>query len=69
MNSSLDEDKPVLAQFCKNFLPILFSLYTSSPEEEEEGKRLYLLDCIKAYISITGVWMYLGTFFFFFFFL
>ncbi len=53
-----DDDKIVLASFSKNFLPILFNLYTTPPTEEEckerADKQSLLLDCIKAYIFITG---------------
>lgn len=42
----------VLARFSKNYLPILFNLYTGS-SEVEEGDRLPLLQCVQAYITIT----------------
>lgn len=52
----IDEEKATLACFSKNFLPILFNLYATPPKgvEAGEGKAL-LLDCAKAYVSITGV--------------
>lgn len=42
----------MVARFSKNYLPILFNLYTSE-EEEEEGVRQTLLQCVEAYVSIT----------------
>ena len=59
--ATVDEDQTTLARFSKNFLPILFSLYTTptldeaTPTSKEEAeKNSYLMDCIKAYLSITG---------------
>lgn len=46
------EDRAVLARFSKNYLPILFNLYTSS-SEAGEGERQPLLQCVQAYITIT----------------
>ena len=46
------QDRAVLARYSKNYLPILFNLYTSS-SEAEEGERLPLLQCVQAYITIT----------------
>ena len=44
----------MVARFSKNYLPILFNLYTSEEEEEEEeGVRQAVLQCVEAYISIT----------------
>ena len=50
-----EEEKAVVARFSKNYLPILFNLYTSEEEEEEEeeGVRQTLLQCVEAYVSIT----------------
>lgn len=42
----------ILARFSKNYLPILFNLYTDS-SEAEEGERLPLLQCVQTYITIT----------------
>ena len=46
------EDRAVLARYSKNYLPILFNLYTSS-SEAEEGERLPVLQCVQAYLTIT----------------
>jgi ribosomal RNA-processing protein 12 len=43
------EDRAVLARFAKNYLPILFNLYTGG----SEGERLTVLQCVRAYITIT----------------
>lgn len=44
-----------LARFAKNYLPILFNLYTMKPYgTHEEGQRLAALDTIKVYMTITN---------------
>jgi len=44
-----------LARFAKNYLPILFNLYTTKPNgTDEEGQRLAALDTIKIYMTITS---------------
>lgn len=48
----LEEERAELARFAKNYLPILFNLYTADPVEGEP-LRAPLLDCIRAYLSIT----------------
>lgn len=59
--ASVEEDQTKLAHFSKNFLPILFSLYATPTSDEaaptakeESEKKSYLMDCINAYLSITG---------------
>lgn len=47
-----DENKALLSRFSKNYLPILFNLYTDS--EGKPDHRAPLMDCIKAYVSISG---------------
>ena len=42
----------MLSRFSKNYLPILFNLYTDP--EGKPGHKSPLMDCIKAYISISG---------------
>ena len=44
------KDRQVLARFSKNYLPILFNLYTASTRESEWAP---LLECVRAYTSIT----------------
>ncbi|XP_036149420.1 RRP12-like protein isoform X2 [Monomorium pharaonis] len=44
-----------LARFAKNYLPILFNLYTTRPSgTDEEGARLAAFDTIKAYMTIVS---------------
>ncbi|XP_046410406.1 RRP12-like protein [Neodiprion fabricii] len=44
-----------LAKFAKNFLPLLFNLYTSKPNgSDEEGQRLAALETIKIYLTISS---------------
>ena len=55
------EDTALVASFAKNYLPILFNLYTSESAEVEDT-RVYLLECIKKYASVSDVPL-LETFF------
>lgn len=44
-----------LARFAKNYLPILFNLYTTRPSgTDEEGVRLAAFDTIKTYMTIAS---------------
>nr|XP_050844800.1 RRP12-like protein [Vespula vulgaris] len=48
------EDISELARFAKNYLPVLFALYTTKPTgTDEEGHRLATFDTIKIYLTIT----------------
>lgn len=48
-------DVAELARFAKNYLPILFNLYTTRPSgTDEEGARLAAFDTIKAYLTIAS---------------
>lgn len=48
------EDLNELSRFDKNYLPILFNLYTTKPlGSDEEGQRLAALDTIKLFLSIA----------------
>jgi hypothetical protein len=49
---SSEESRTVLSRFSKNYLPILFNLYTD-PEGKPDHKSP-LMECIKAYVSISG---------------
>ncbi|XP_012287618.1 RRP12-like protein isoform X2 [Orussus abietinus] len=49
------EDIAELSRFAKNYLPLLFNLYTMKPNgSDEEGQRLAAFDTIKVYLSITN---------------
>uniref|UniRef100_A0A131YQ96 Ribosomal RNA-processing protein 12 n=1 Tax=Rhipicephalus appendiculatus TaxID=34631 RepID=A0A131YQ96_RHIAP len=49
-----DEGVPEMRRYAKNFLPILFNIYTSeSPSQCEEGIRLAAYDTIKAFVQIA----------------
>lgn len=49
-----DEDLKELGRFDKNYLPILFNLYTTKPiGSDEEGQRLACLETIKLYLTIS----------------
>lgn len=49
------EDTEELSRFAKNYLPLLFNLYTTKPNgSDEEGQRLAAFDTIKVYLPITS---------------
>lgn len=49
------DDVAELARFAKNYLPILFNLYTTKPSgTDDEGARLAAFDTIKTYMTITN---------------
>uniref|UniRef100_A0A1A8EZW3 Ribosomal RNA processing 12 homolog n=1 Tax=Nothobranchius korthausae TaxID=1143690 RepID=A0A1A8EZW3_9TELE len=51
---STEEEKAEMGRFSKNFLPILFNVYSQPPAEGESGTyRMAVLDTIKVYLSIT----------------
>lgn len=48
------EDLQEIIRFDKNYLPILFNVYTTRPiGTDEEGQRLAALDTIKVYLSVA----------------
>ena len=47
------ENRAELAKFGKNFLPILFNLFTTDPEKEQDPARLAVLDTVKVYLQIA----------------
>ncbi|XP_034255302.1 RRP12-like protein [Thrips palmi] len=53
-SSKKEEDLRELGRFAKNYLPILFNLYTTKTNgSEEEGHRLSAFETIKVYLSIA----------------
>ncbi|KMQ96335.1 rrp12-like protein [Lasius niger] len=49
------DDVAELVRFAKNYLPILFNLYTTRPSgTDEEGQRLAAFDTIKTYMTIVN---------------
>lgn len=49
-----DDGKEVLAKFAKNFLPILFNIYSTKPTGTYEGElRTKTMDVIAEYLKIT----------------
>ncbi|XP_033220095.1 RRP12-like protein [Belonocnema kinseyi] len=57
------EDIETLGKFSKNYLPILFNLYSTKPHgSDEEGQRQAAFETIKLYLSITSE-DFLTTFF------
>uniref|UniRef100_A0A3Q2Q955 Ribosomal RNA processing 12 homolog n=1 Tax=Fundulus heteroclitus TaxID=8078 RepID=A0A3Q2Q955_FUNHE len=50
------EERAELGRFSKNFLPILFNVYSQQPAEGESGTyRMAVLDTIKVYLTVTDV--------------
>lgn len=53
-DSKKEEDLKEIARFAKNYLPILFNLYTTKANgAEEEGHRLAAYETIKVYLSVA----------------
>ncbi|XP_061545527.1 LOW QUALITY PROTEIN: RRP12-like protein [Phycodurus eques] len=51
---TIEEEKDEMGRFSKNFLPILFNVYSQQPAEGESGAyRMAVLDTIKVYLTIT----------------
>lgn len=51
-NSDNDEGKAELSQYAKNYIPILFNLYTAE-EKEGDPDKLPLLETIRMYLSLA----------------
>jgi len=48
------EEKTEMGRFSKNFLPILFNVFSQQPAAGEPGTyRMAVLDTIKVYLSVT----------------
>ena len=53
-NLEHEENRRVLANFAKNYLPILYNLYTTKPVgSDEKGQRLAVLETTKMYLTIA----------------
>ncbi|KAG7511906.1 RRP12 [Solea senegalensis] len=51
---STEEEKVEVGRFSKNFLPILFNVYSQPPAAGESGTyRMAVLDTIKVYLAVT----------------
>lgn len=51
-----EEEKAELGRFSKNFLPILFNVYSQQPAARESGSyRMAILDTIKVYLTVTDM--------------
>lgn len=51
---SPEEEKAEVGRFSKNFLPILFNVYSQQPAAGDSGTyRMAVLDTIKVYLSVT----------------
>uniref|UniRef100_A0A3B5LVL1 Ribosomal RNA processing 12 homolog n=1 Tax=Xiphophorus couchianus TaxID=32473 RepID=A0A3B5LVL1_9TELE len=54
INKSCSTEKAELGRFSKNFLPILFNLYSQQPADGDSGTyRMAVLDTIKVYLTVT----------------
>lgn len=55
---STEEEKAEVGRFAKNFLPILFNVYSQQPAAGESGTyRMAVLDTIKVYLTVTEMQM------------
>uniref|UniRef100_A0A3Q3K3T3 Uncharacterized protein n=1 Tax=Monopterus albus TaxID=43700 RepID=A0A3Q3K3T3_MONAL len=55
---STEEEKAEVGRFSKNFLPILFNIYSQQPAAGDSGTyRMAVLDTIKVYLTITETQM------------
>ncbi|GLD66504.1 RRP12-like protein, partial [Lates japonicus] len=55
---STEEEKAEVGHFSKNFLPILFNVYSQQPAAGESGTyRMAVLDTIKVYLTVTETQM------------
>ena len=53
-NLEHEKNRRVLANFAKNYLPILYNLYTTKPVgSDEKGQRLAVLETMKMYLKIA----------------
>ena len=50
--STLAENSKELSSYAKNYLPILFNLYTAE-EKEGDPDKLPILETVRVYLSIT----------------
>ena len=48
-----DASKAEMSRFGKNYMPILFNLYTTQTEVERDPKRMAVLETAKVYLQIT----------------
>ncbi|XP_026212091.1 RRP12-like protein [Anabas testudineus] len=56
--SSTEEEKAEVGRFSKNFLPILFNVYSQQPAAGESGTyRMAVLDTIRVYLTVTETQM------------
>uniref|UniRef100_A0A665UWI6 Uncharacterized protein n=1 Tax=Echeneis naucrates TaxID=173247 RepID=A0A665UWI6_ECHNA len=54
INKSCSTEKTEVGRFSKNFLPILFNVYSQQPAAGESGTyRMAVLDTIKVYLTVT----------------
>uniref|UniRef100_A0A665UWM2 Uncharacterized protein n=1 Tax=Echeneis naucrates TaxID=173247 RepID=A0A665UWM2_ECHNA len=58
INKSCSTEKTEVGRFSKNFLPILFNVYSQQPAAGESGTyRMAVLDTIKVYLTVTETQM------------
>ncbi|XP_070541212.1 RRP12-like protein [Ptychodera flava] len=52
-NVDNEENKAEVAKYAKNFLPILFNIYTTVDAEKKDYTRFTVLETIKTYLTVT----------------
>ncbi|NXC39665.1 RRP12 protein, partial [Penelope pileata] len=55
-----DAERAEVGRFAKNFLPILFNVYSQPEEDGSSGQRRSVLDTVRAYLTITDPQMVCG---------
>ena len=59
-----EENRGELARFAKNFLPILFNMYTTDNSKGvKDNKRLAVLETVKSYLKICDKQVICGVFY------
>ena len=62
VSTPTDEDRAEVSRFAKNFLPLLFNLFTSEATNEKSPTRLAVLETVKCYLQIADREL-IGSFF------
>ncbi|KAL8567931.1 hypothetical protein ACOMHN_059053 [Nucella lapillus] len=48
-----DKDRAAMSRFGKNYLPILFNMYSSNTDNPRDNRRLAVLETIKVYLTVA----------------
>lgn len=53
INRNTDENRAIMAKYAKNYLPLMFNIYTTEIRLDKDPSRQSLIDTIKCYLKIT----------------